>query len=146
MQTLMSGQVIPREETIPIEWMVPDTVAALQAELAQPDAPRMDSMTVLLLSQPAIHMPLHVPISAVDLPEGTSIVQSSDVQMSYYKITETPPLTATVAAAEQVDLSKWPAPSRRPTTATSALALERATRQDPQPRMPEVVIDDGFGV
>jgi hypothetical protein len=63
--------------------------------------------------------------------------------ISHYEITEMRPLNA---PTEQIDLSDWPTPSRRPTTSTSALALERASRPDPQPRMPEVVIDDGFGV
>lgn len=142
MQTI-SQQFVPRDDMVPW-WQVPDTVEALQAELAPPDAPITDSTTLWVLSQPAIRMPLHVHIGALDLPEGTSIMLPSNVQIAYYEIQS---LGVVVAVpTEQADLSNWPAPSRRPTTSSSALALERATRQDPQPRMPEVVIDDGFGV
>lgn len=44
------------------------------------------------------------------------------------------------------DVDAWPVASPRATTSLSALALERATRPDLQPTLPEVEIDDGFGV
>jgi hypothetical protein len=43
------------------------------------------------------------------------------------------------------DVERWPRPSPRRTTSQSARALERATRQDPQPQMPPLDISDGLG-
>jgi hypothetical protein len=44
------------------------------------------------------------------------------------------------------DLSTWPDPSPRPTTVGSARALRNATREDPSPTLPPLVIDDGLGI
>ena len=44
------------------------------------------------------------------------------------------------------DLSTWPAASPRPTTVTTARALRNATREDPAPTLPPLVIDDGLGI
>jgi len=44
------------------------------------------------------------------------------------------------------DTTLWPPPSPRGTTAASAIALERATGPDHQPRLPELVVDDDLGI
>lgn len=44
------------------------------------------------------------------------------------------------------DLSLWPDPSPRPTTVESARALHNATKKDPNPTLPPLVIDDGLGI
>ena len=44
------------------------------------------------------------------------------------------------------DLSLWPVLSAHPTTPASAMALHRATRDDPTPTLPPLVIDDGLGI
>jgi hypothetical protein len=54
--------------------------------------------------------------------------------------------TLVFRAAETESLEGWPAPSRRRTTDVTALRLEAATRPDATPRLPEVEIDDGFGI
>jgi hypothetical protein len=141
----ISQQFIPREHPCPAGWEAPGTLAALQAELASPAAPPRESAILWELSRLVIRMPrhVHVQLHTANLLYGTSIMLPTNALISHYEITEMRPLNA---PTEQIDLSDWPTPSRRPTTSTSALALERASRPDPQPRMPEVVIDDGFGV
>jgi hypothetical protein len=44
------------------------------------------------------------------------------------------------------DVSSWSAPSGRPTTSESALALEARTHEDPEPLLPEIEIHDGLGL
>jgi hypothetical protein len=44
------------------------------------------------------------------------------------------------------DLGAWPEQSLRSTTSLSAQALEAHTEDDPEPRLPDVVINDGLGL
>jgi hypothetical protein len=141
MPTQISRQFIPREDNAPIEWAVPNTLAALEAELVPSESLDTDLLAVRLLPQSAIHMPLHLNVMAS--PEGAPVMLGAACY-TYYTWSYSFP--AASSSEQDLDLSSWPAPSSRPTTSISAAALERATRQDPQPRMPEVVIDDGFGV
>jgi hypothetical protein len=53
---------------------------------------------------------------------------------------------AVVLAKHFSGVSSWPAPSVRPTTSATALALERVSVPDPNPRLPEIEITDGLGI
>jgi hypothetical protein len=44
------------------------------------------------------------------------------------------------------NVAAWPLPSGRPTTAATALALEKRATDDPDPRLPDVEINDGLGL
>jgi hypothetical protein len=61
------------------------------------------------------------------------------------RATSVMPLTST-ALIEVEDLAGWPTPSARPTTPVSAMAFELATTADSMPSLPEIQIDDGFGI
>jgi hypothetical protein len=77
-------------------------VAALQAELAQPDDLTIGSITFWVLSQPAIRMPLHLHFNPPVSPGGTSIKPEGDACQTWvYEIIEIAPLGGTPAATSQ---------------------------------------------
>lgn len=78
--------------------------------------------------------------------EHESVSQSETVAVMY-RFFDTGALD-TIRLGEHLpeDVSQWPSASTRPTTSETARAFEDRTQADPDPRLPDLEINDGLGL
>lgn len=71
---------------------------------------------------------------------------TAEVVSVTYRFVDTSGLEAILLGDLREDVAVWPEPSPRPTTPETARALEQRSTPDPEPRLPELEINDGLGL